>query len=284
MLFIRLISRFPFWLLYGISDFLFVLSYYVIRYRRKLVQKNLRNAFPEKSSDELAKIEKEFFRNLCDYAVETLKILTINKEELSRRVIFTNPGLVLRYLEAGQSVIHLASHQFNWELLLAKGSYVWGHQMDFVYQPVNNKFFNDLTLKIRTRFGGYAVRRDEVARETIRRKQLTRGICIVADQYPGLGKDKRYAATFMNQETVFFYGSNQIATMMQMPVFFQIIKKVKRGHYEVTALELAQPPYAKESEIVIERYIKAVETAIHEDPAGWLWSHNRWKKRHIKHT
>ena len=70
--------------------------------------------------------------------------------------------------------------------------------------------------------------------------------------------------------------------MMQMPVFFNEIRKVKRGYYEVTAVQLGTPPYAKESDVIIERYIKAVEKLIQENPSGWLWSHNRWKKRHLK--
>jgi Kdo2-lipid IVA lauroyltransferase/acyltransferase len=282
MLFIRLISRLPFWFLYRISDVFFFISYYLVRYRRKLVQKNLRAAFPDKSAQQLAVIEKEFYSNLCDYAVETLKLLTISKEELSKRIVFTNVGLIQKHFDAGQSVIHLASHQFNWEWLLARGSFIYGYQMDFVYQPVNNAFFEALTLQIRTRFGGYAIRRDEVARETIKRKHVVRGISIVADQYPGLGKDKKYATTFLNQETVFFYGSNQLAIMMQLPVFFHVLRRVKRGFYEATAVEIAAPPYSKDSEFVIERYVRAVEKVIRDYPSGWLWSHNRWKKRHVK--
>jgi KDO2-lipid IV(A) lauroyltransferase len=284
MFFIRLISRLPFPILYGISDFLFVVSYYLVGYRRKMVWKNLKNSFPEKTEQELRKIEREFYRNLCDYAVETLKLITIRKEELAKRMAFKNPEVVVRHLAKGQSVLILAAHQFNWEWLLVQGAIVYSVPMDFVYQSVNNKFFDNLSYQTRTRFGAYAIKRQEVAREAVKRKNILRGIAIVADQYPGYGRDKKYTTTFLNQETVFFYGVHQLAMLTQYPIVFYEMKKVKRGYYETTAIEIATPPYSKDSDYVTEAYVRAVEKGIRESPSGWLWSHNRWKKRHLKRS
>ena len=282
MFVIRLLSRLPLRILYGISDFLFFLSYYVVRYRRKMVWKNLGNAFPQKTPVELRQIEKKFYRNLCDYAVEMLKLLTIRREELARRMVFKNTEVAMKHYNRNQSVLHLTSHQFNWEWLLAAGSFTYPAEMNFVYQPVNNASVNDLTNEVRTRFGAHPIRRDSVAREAVKRRNILHGIAIVADQYPGYGHDKKYTARFLNQETVFFYGTNQLAVLTQYPAVYYKLKKVKRGYYEATVVEIAAPPYAKESDTVIENYVRVVEEVIQEDPAGWLWSHNRWKTRHLK--
>ncbi len=279
---LKLLSRLPFTVLYVISDFLFFVSYHLIKYRRKLVWKNLKNSFPDKSDSELRQIEKTFYKNLCDYGVETIKLLTISKEELNRRVTFINPEVSVKYLSRGQSLLNLASHQFNWEWLLVAGSFVLPGQMDFVYQPVNNKFFNEFTQICRTRFGAHGIKRDAVAREIIRRKNIVRNIAIVGDQYPGWGHDKRYAATFLHQPTVFFSGPNQLAQLTQYPVLYYAMRKVKRGYYEAKIIELSLPPYEKENTDVLKNYIREVERVIHNDPAGWLWSHNRWKTRHLK--
>src|SRR5688572_20345071 len=164
MFLIRLLSRLPMPVLYKISDFLFFVSFYVVGYRRRLVQKSLRNSFPEKQRKEIKNIEKEFYKNLCDYAVEMLKLVTISKEELSKRMIFQNPDLLENFRANNQSILFLASHQFNWEWILVSASINFPMAIDFVYQPVNNKFFNDLSLMVRTRFGAYPIKRDEVAR------------------------------------------------------------------------------------------------------------------------
>lgn len=282
MIFIRLLSRLPLWFLYILSDFLFVIGYYVLRYRRKLVQKNLRNSFPEKSVTERQKIEKDFYKNLCDYPIESLKLLTITKEELAKRMVFKNPECINPYKAKNQSILLLSSHQFNWEWMLVSGSFTLPIEIDFVYQSVHSNFFDEVMQKARTRFGAYPIQRDRVAREILKRKEKKRGIAIVADQYPGYDRDKKYHTIFLHQDTVFFYGCQQMAQLTQWPAMYAVITKVKRGYYECTLVTIGEPPYQKESEQVIENYVRAVEKRIMEEPSGWLWSHNRWKKRHIE--
>ncbi len=282
MFFIRLLSRLPLPVLYVISDVLFFISFHIMRYRRRLVAKNLRNSFPEKDAAELRKIERQFYRNLCDYAMEMLKLVTISEEELQRRMVFKSPEVVEQFKVNNQSILFLASHQFNWEWMLVSASI--GHPMpiDFVYQAVNSKFFNRLTLRIRTRFGAHPIRRDEVARELVKRKNQVRIIATVADQYPGYGRDKKYITQFLNQETAFFMGTNQIAQLSQYPALYYKCVKIRRGYYESQPVVIALPPYVRNDVAVIEGYVRAVEESIREYPAGWLWSHNRWKKRHLK--
>ena len=281
MFLIRLLSRLSLPILYKISDVLFFLSFYLVGYRRRLVAKNLFRSFPDKPLAERKQIEKEFYKNLCDYAVESLKLVSMSREELSRRMVFTHPELLQNFRAANQSILFLASHQFNWEWLLVSASINFPMAIDFVYQPVNNKFFNDLILNIRTRFGAHPIKRDEVARELIRRKDIIRGVATVADQYPGYGRDKKFIARFLNQETAFFMGTNQLAQLTQYPSLYYKPRKIKRGYYEASPVIVALPPYPKDGVQVISNYVDAVEEGIKEYPPGWLWSHNRWKKRHL---
>lgn len=279
MLFLRLISRLPLSVLYLFSDFLFLLSYHLFRYRRKLVYKNIQNSFPKKTEEEHAIILREFYHNLCDYAVETVKLLTISKTDLAQRVIFTNNHVVEKHKAQNTPIIALASHQFNWEWLLVAGNFYF--PLDFVYQPVQNSFFEKVMIACRTRFGGHAIKRNELARNIIKHRDSWRMIAIVSDQYPGHQKDKKYLINFLNQETAFFQGTNQIASLTQYPTVYTAIRKIKRGFYEVEFIPLSEPPYIKDQEPVIDAYAAAAEKVIRENPSGWLWSHNRWKKRHL---
>jgi KDO2-lipid IV(A) lauroyltransferase len=247
-----------------------------------MVQKNLRNSFPDLSGEERRKIEKEFYRNMCDYALESIKAISISTEELKSRVSFHNNQMMKDKLSQGQSVIFLTSHQFNWEWLLLGACLEYPGELDFIYQSVSNKVVNDFSLLTRSRFGGFPIERQEVARAAILRKNVVRGIAILADQYPGLGRDKKYEATFLNQPTVFFYGANQLAQLTQYPAYYHHVRRVGRGRYEAWAVEIAQPPYTKEDTRVIDAYIKETERNIIEQPANWLWTHNRWKTRHLR--
>lgn len=282
MFFLKLISKLPFSVLYGLSNFLFWIMYYVVRYRRGLVRKNLVKSFPDKSKKQIVEIERNFYRNFCDYGVETIKLLTISKEELGKRLIFKNIEKLLEYKAKQQSVILLASHQFNWEWMVAAGNFSLPCAVDFVYQPVESKVINNFLVTCRSRFGSYPIKRNDVAREIVKRKNIVRGIAIVADQYPGQKRDKKYFTTFLNQQTAFFQGANQLASLTQFPVMYGAVEKVKRGYYEVTMVLLAEPPYEKETPVIIENYSKAAEQVIQKQPSGWLWTHRRWKKRHLK--
>ncbi len=284
MILLRLISRLPFSVLYILADILFMISYYVIQYRKKIVRRNLKNSFPENSLKAIKKIEKEFYQNLSDYTVETLKLLTISPEEIQSRMRYTNPEMVFDYRDQNQSVILLSSHQFNWEWLLASGTLSLKMPIDFVYQTIKNSFFDQVMQTCRTRFGAYAIKRNQVARELIKRKGILRGIAIVADQYPGRGNDKKYPTRFLNQETVFYYGSQQMALLTQFPTLYGAVKRVKRGYYTCTLIKIDEPPYEKGTETVVENYARAVEKVIMEYPSGWLWSHNRWKKKYLNAT
>jgi KDO2-lipid IV(A) lauroyltransferase len=278
MWWVRLLSRLPWPVLYGLADALFVLNFYVIGYRRKVVQANLKRALPELSGRELKRIERDFFRNLADYGVETLKLQTMTAETLCRRMRFKNPEFIQPFREAQQPFITLASHHFNWEWLIAAAVPHLQIPWDYVFQAQPNTLIDRITNAGRSRFGAYPIRRQVVAREALKRKNEFRGIAIVGDQFPGHLHDKRYWTEFLGQDTAFFQGINQLAVITQYPVLYAALRKIKRGYYEMEFIPLAYPPYAKDTTVVIDRYIAETEKAVRQRPAQWLWSHKRWKK------
>jgi len=279
MFLLRLLSYLPFPILYLFSDFLFLVSYRLISYRKKIVRKNLQNSFPEKTQAEIKAIEKQFYKDLCDYAVETLKLLSISATELKRRMVYKNPEIVKEFADKNQSILLLTSHQFNWEWLLTSGCLYLPLGVDYVYQKQSSKTFNAFSLAGRNRFGAFPIERSQVGRETIKRKNILRGVAIMADQFPGHARDKKLWTKFLNQNTAFFLGLSQVAYMTQYPAVFYGVRKIKRGYYEAEGFVVSRPPYVKDSQQIVEDYAKAAEKIINQYPAGWLWSHNRWKTR-----
>src|SRR3546814_11638830 len=79
------ISILPFPLFYMVSDLFCFLLYRVVGYRLAVVRENLRNAFPEKSEKELKSIEAQYYRNLADIMLETIKMLTISHDRSEER-------------------------------------------------------------------------------------------------------------------------------------------------------------------------------------------------------
>ena len=108
-----LLALLPFSVLYVFSDILYFIVYYIVRYRRKIVRKNLYNSFPEKSERQIVKIEKEFYHHLCDCYFEAVKLLSISEEEMKRRMKFVNPEIIERLTASGNSCILGLGHFAN---------------------------------------------------------------------------------------------------------------------------------------------------------------------------
>jgi KDO2-lipid IV(A) lauroyltransferase len=86
----------------------------VVRYRKKVIDENLLHAFPEKTVAERKTIRNKFYRNFTDSIAETVKSISISKEELAQRFTITNQDFLDQEVKNGKSVLLLAGHFFNW--------------------------------------------------------------------------------------------------------------------------------------------------------------------------
>ncbi len=131
------ISLLPFPLLYLLSDVVFLLLYYVVRYRRAVARENLRNSFPEKSAAERTRIERAFYRWFCDLTLETLKTLTISPRTVMRHVHVEGEQVLRNHAQQGRSIILVMGHWGNWELAGARFGQMGLHQLNVIYHPLH---------------------------------------------------------------------------------------------------------------------------------------------------
>jgi Kdo2-lipid IVA lauroyltransferase/acyltransferase len=276
MLLIKWLSHVPLSLLYIKSNFLYLLIYYLVGYRKKVVLENLKLAFPEKRDAEIKKIRKAFYRHFCDLIFEILAIRTMSQRELERRVSVVNPELMKSYFDANQSIILVVGHQCNWEWLLQRACVTYNMPFDAVYKKLQNEKFDEFMIDIRSRFGGTPIEMQQTGREIIRRRKEVRGFCMVADQSPS-STELDYFTDFFGKQTPFYSGMATIAQMTKYPVIFADMRKIKRGHYEVEMKVLGEAPYEKGDKTLVDDFAKTLENQISKQPAYWLWSHRRWK-------
>ncbi len=276
MFFIRIVSLLPFFLLYLIADLLAFIASDVIRYRSKIVYKNLKKAFPEKSEVEIKKIKRDFYRNFMDTIVETLKLASISSAELDKRIKFEDAHLMTDLIGQGQSVVLTTSHLGNWEWQLTGFTANVSPHADGIYMRVRSDFFDQVMRKLRGKFGAYLIEKHDLMRELIKKKNIPRVIALVADQRPKRAQ-LGYWTTLLNQDTQMFEGAEKIAYKFDYPVFYSHIKRVKRGHYVCKIIPLAAPPYDQKKHAIIDAFVTHLEANIQESPSDWLWSHKRWK-------
>ena len=277
--FLYLISLLPFPVFYLFSDFIYFLLYRVVGYRKKVVFENLKNSFPEKSYNELKKIEIDFYRYLCDLFLETIKTLTISRSEAIKRCKFNaKTTLVFNELaNKNQSCIIVMGHYGNWEWAGNSFSLQCKQQLYVIYHPLSNKYFNKLMYDLRTRFGTKLYAMKDTMREMIRNKNEVNATAFIADQTPS--PDSAYWTTFMNQDTPVFWGTEKIAQKLNYPIVYITIKKIKRGYYEVDSELLINEPKNTSLGEISELHTRKLESDIITQPSIWLWSHRRWKHK-----
>ena len=275
-IFLYLLSLLPFRLLYLLSDILYLVIYYVFKYRRKVVEQNLLNSFPEKTIDERRKIEKKFYRHLCDLIFESLKTMTISPETMGKRFVFTNLPELTNYFDAGKSVIAVSGHYGNWEWGPLAAANILREKVLVVYKPLSDKRFEKLINKMRSRFGAVMVPMKHTLRKIIEHKGKPHVLVLVGDQTPPR-EESHYFTNFLNQPTAIFLGIEKIALRTNDPVIYFSINKIKRGYYECSIKHLVEAPDQTQEFEITNIHTKQLDTIIRNNPEYWLWSHKRWK-------
>jgi len=272
-----LITLLPLRILYIFSDILFIFLYYFPSYRKKVTIENLRNSFPEKSSEEIALIARKFYRHLSDLFIETFKLTHLSNKELKKRFNISNPELLEKLYNSGRDLVVVHSHFNNWEWLVCLPLYTKYKNVS-IYKPVQNKMFDRFLNNLRSRNNMGLTPTNNVIREIInnRRKNIRVLYGFIADQTPAK-PDIRFYTSFLNQETPVFLGIEKIALKYDMSVVLFNVRKIRRGYYNLTVELLFERTRGLPEYKVTETHVKRLEEIIRENPEYWIWTHRRWK-------
>lgn len=275
--FLWFISILPFRIFYWISDIVYFIVYYIIRYRKETVKNNLKITLPHLSDKERLVIEKKFYQHFCDLFMEMTKTMTISHKEMDKRFKITNLELMKEYEEKGKSIMLLASHYANWEWLLSlnlKSSY----QGVAVYKKIANRYFDKLIKDIRSKYNTELVSTDKTIplMANNNRKGILSIYGLASDQSPKTVQIAHWES-FMGMITPVHIGPELLSKKYNLNVVFAKIKKVKRGYYEVTLIPITDDAKSLPNYEIIHRYIKEVEKQIYEAPEYYFWTHKRWK-------
>jgi KDO2-lipid IV(A) lauroyltransferase len=271
-----LISRLPWFVFYGLSAFVYFLAYYVVRHRDHVIKEQLQKVFPQKDEAERTAIHKRFLKNFCDVLVEVMKSVSMSETEMRARMHVVDIAPVRQRLDDGQSVMLVTSHLGNWEWLVHGVALQLDHEVDAAYKPLHDQWAERLMLKVRGRFGVRMIPAKELLTDFIKRRGVVRLLGVNADQAP-VSTDQRYWTTFLNQDTAFYIGAEQIARAMRLPVFYVSVRRLRRGFYEADLRVLWDGREQLEPNQITERYARACEADVLRSPADWLWSYRRWR-------
>lgn len=276
---LKLLSYIPFRLLYIISDGMFYLLYYVIRYRRAIVRKNLTESFPDKQQHEIKHIEKKFYHFFMDMTFESCKLASMSQKAIRRCMAFKNVEEVNSFLRTGKSVAVYLGHYGNWEwvssmpLWLEKGSI--GAQ---IYHKLRNKNVNRLMLHIRERMGAVSVDMYKTARyiTTLAAEHKVSTIGFIADQSPKK-QESHHFLHFLNHNAPVLTGTEKIIKHYGFEAFYLDVKRTRRGFYEAEFVKMHDNPSELPDFELTALYFRHLEQSIRRQPELYLWTHRRFK-------
>lgn len=274
---LKLISLLPFRLLYVLSDFVYLIIYYVVGYRKKTVRHNLRLALPHLSDQERLKIEKASFRHLCDMFLEMIKTISISRKEIDSRFTYENLDVYLNLEKKQKSIALMCAHYASYEWVISMNSKITFEGFA-IYKKIANKYFDKLVRDIRSRFKATLITTKETI-QTIEDNHRTKHLGVygfASDQSPKANKVAHWG-TFMEIETPIHTGAEMLAKKFDMNVIFLKVKKIKRGFYRASFEILTENASSVPDYQISDSFMKKVEEQILEAPEYYLWTHKRWK-------
>lgn len=254
----------------------YFIIYHLAHYRRKVVRQNIMRSFPEKSLKEIKAIERRFYHNLCDMAVETCKLKRMSVDDVKERVKVTNPEVLADLQKNRKSFFYAFPHSGNWEWFGKMMQILTPQHPMAIYKKVKNADFDRFIYELRTSLPVEMIEDKAALRTLVRRADSSDAVLILADQ-TSLGLETDYWNRFLNQETCWFTGLERMAKFLDYPIVFVAMKRVRRGHYELTFQTICTAPKESESGFIMEQYSRCIEKFIQGQPDNWLWSHRRWK-------
>ncbi|MEL7586165.1 MAG: lysophospholipid acyltransferase family protein [Prolixibacteraceae bacterium] len=270
------LSLMPRAFLYAIASFLFFLAYYMIGYRKEVVIQNISRSFPDKQYGEIHCIVKKFYQCFTAYFAEIIKSISAPAEEFGTKIIFENLELIDRHVNAGQNVFACLGHCGNWEMLNFM-PYKLRHDMYAVYKPLRSGVMDRLMIKFRSRFGMKLIADESVVRHILTQRSSPAVYLFPVDQRPKIHEDK-YKFELLNQETYVLSGMEKLARRSRSAVIYLHITQQSKGNYKIRCRAICSGSESLYEGEITRKYVAMLTENIREEPYGWLWTHQRWKR------
>jgi Kdo2-lipid IVA lauroyltransferase/acyltransferase len=275
-LWLRTLSRLPFPMLYALTGSLAFLLRHVLLYRVRLARSNLSQCFPSRSKAEIESMISAYYRHLGEVAAEFIKMAAMSAQEMRRRTPFSNAALLSAETDAGRSVLLLGSHFANWEWSLQGTTLALGVPIDAAYKPLHAAGADRELLQLRGKYGARMVAAKRLLRVVAKRRHEVHAIALMADQMPASSGGRQWLE-FLGCDTAFYPGPGEIGRLTGYAAFFVGMRRIERGHYELSLHPIAAAGERLAPEVFTLRYAQLLEAQIRRQPTDWMWTHRRWK-------
>ncbi|MBI3620915.1 MAG: lysophospholipid acyltransferase family protein [Nitrospirae bacterium] len=257
------------WLLYGLD-----------RRHRRLVQEQLRMAFPDWPASQVTRTARQCYLNFGRSAAEFARLGRADRDTILGWVTMEGREHLDRALAGGRGVLFVTAHLGNWELLAVVCNLL-GYRLFPVARPLDNPWLNRLIDRIRSRHGSRIISKkaDSAPRDLMRALRAGDCVGILLDQnmapYDGV------FVNFFGRPACTTKGLALIARRTGAPVLPAFIAREADGRHRVIVLPPVQLSRTNDVQRDIvtntSRCTAVIEQMVRRYPDQWLWMHRRWK-------
>lgn len=273
-----LISLLPLRLLYLLSDMAY--PFVKRKYRSKIVHDNLAKSFPEKSEKERDKIASDFYHLLCDYIAEDIKLFSISRKSMMKRMTFSGLEHIKEGFDSGKEyMFSYLGHFGNWEWIASLQYWMPYAHCSQIYHPLYNKVSDRIFLKLREQYGGECIPMKKTLRRILEIKKNGENVVVgfISDQQPKW-ESIHHFTPFLNRETAVFTGTEVLAKKLGAMVYYARVTRPRRGYYHCEFIPMTHSPKNFADFELTDLYMKMLEEDIRTTPHLWLWTHKRWRR------
>ena len=255
----------------------------LIHPRAKVIDNNLKIAYPESTEQWRKDIRRKCYENLAWTLTEAFALQHDTSQALNWVKHVKGKEIIDDLIRRKQGVIYLTAHFGNWELFgswYAQYTLMNNHRFHVVYQESHDE---DVSRYIRqTRENGKMIMipKDISVLKMARMLRNGEHIAVLYD-VSGSGE---LVVPFMGHNATNMAGPALMAMMTGVPVVPAFTFRIKPFEHEAEFFEPLKLPDKNEKlsheermkKIILEMN-KAIESVIRRRPELWFWLHRRWK-------
>ncbi len=221
-------------------------------------------------------------QHMCMLGIEVLfTTRLIRVDTWASHVELSNFSPSLRLmLKKQQGLIMLTGHYGNWEIL----GYVLatlGFPTTSVARPLDNPYVSDFVFGVRERTGQKIIHKKGATAEVTEVLEKHGVVAFIADQNAG---SKGLFVDFFGRKASTYKSIGLLAMEYEVPVIVGYARRTGEPfHFHCAVQDVIYPddwePQEDPLRYITQRYTKAIEDVVREDPAQYLWVHRRWKTR-----
>ena len=241
---------------------------------KKIINDNIKKAFPDKNSKEFNEIKSSMWNNYGRVFAEYLYMKNFRNGNLSKNISIEGEDVLLNIKDQNQKVVFISGHFSNFELMAMQIDKI-GIKIGAIYRPLNNIFLNKFMERIRKKY----ICKNQIkkgiggVKELVRLNKEGYSTALMIDQRVSEG----IKSTFFNEEAFTTTIPAQLVKKFKTPVVPIFIDRFDSIKFKITIHKPLNFLDNDSPEDITLKLNKVLEKMIRENPKYWIWSHNRWK-------